>query len=179
MLIPMNTMRKRVSLPIKMRYSSKSLLLLVLSFQIACAQRGVDIHSLSSNVTVPQAQISASVKGDDIEVKVTLVNPGSSPFALLKWNLPGNGRLDGSLFAVTRDRKTIEYRGMEMKRAVSDADYIPLEPGRDYSTSIRLAQGYDVRPKGKYTIQYHAWNQVPDGSKVLSFESNAVEVNRQ
>src|SRR5438270_9110539 len=108
MLIPMNTMQRRVSLPIKMRYSSKSLLLLVLSFQIACDQRRADIHSLSSNVTVPQAQISASVKGDDIEVKVTLVNPGRSPFALLKWNLPGNGRLDGGLFAVTRDGKTIE-----------------------------------------------------------------------
>jgi hypothetical protein len=66
-----------------------------------------------------------------------------------------------------------------IKRAVSDTDYIPMEPGRVYASQIRLGQGYDVHPKGKYTIQYRAWNSSPDGKRVLSFESNVVEVNKQ
>jgi hypothetical protein len=172
-------MQKRVSLRIEKRYALRILLLLTLSLHLACAQREVGVRALSANTTTPQAQISAAVKGDDIEVKVTLVNCGSSPFALLKWNLPADGRLDAGMFEVSRDGKKVDYRGMEIKRAVSDADYVLLEPGRKYTTTIRLAQGYDIHPKGKYTIQYRTWNPVPDGSKVLSFESNVVEVDKQ
>jgi hypothetical protein len=153
--------------------------LLFISLVAACARREVDIKSLSANTTTPQAHISVVPKADDMEVKVILVNRGSVPFALLKWNLPADGRLDGSLFEVSRDGMKIEYRGMEIKRSVSGADYLPLEPGHEYSASIRLAQGYDVYSKGKYKIQYRTWNPVPDGSKVLHFESNIVEIEKQ
>jgi hypothetical protein len=151
----------------------------MISLQVGCARQQVDIRSLSANTTTPQPQISAAINADDIEVKVSLVNLGGSSFALLKWNLPEDGRLDGSLFDVSRDGTKIEYRGMEIKRSVSSADYFALEPGREYSSSIRLAQGYDVHSKGKYKIQYSAWNPVPDGSKVLHLESNVVEVEKQ
>ncbi len=164
---------------IEKHFPSRNLLFFVLSLQIACDQREVDIRSLSANTTTPQAQISVMAKGDDIEVKVTLVNRSSSQFALLKWNLPEDGHLDGSLFEVSRDGKKVDYQGMQIKRAVSEADYIPMKVGREYTTRIRLAQGYDVHPNGKYTIQYRTWNPVPDGSKVLFVESNVVGLQKE
>jgi hypothetical protein len=141
-------------------------------------RRGTKTRS-GQNTTTPEAHISAGVRGDDIELKLSLVNRGSSPFALLKWNLPADGRLDGSVFELSRDGKNVEYRGIEIKRAVTDACYIAMKPGREYTASIRLAQGYDVHPKGRYIIRYRTWNQVPDGTKVLSFESNVVEVDKE
>jgi hypothetical protein len=172
-------MQGRVFLRSEKYYPSRNWLLLMLVLPLGCSQREPDIQSLSTNTTTPQAQISAQAKGDDIDVRVTLVNRGSSPFALLKWNLPENGRLDGALFDVSRDGMRIEYRGIEVKRSVSDADYVRLKHGHEYTTSIWLAQGYDVSQRGKYKIQYHAWNPIPYGTKVLSFGSNVIEVDKQ
>jgi hypothetical protein len=174
-----NTMLRRAYLPVKKYFPSSICLPLMVSFLVACARPEVGIRSLSANTITPQAQISAAVNGNDIEVTVILVNRGITPFALLKWNLPEDGRLDGSLFDVTRDGTRIEYRGIEIKRSVSGTDYISLETGREYSSNILLAQGYDVQSKGKYKIQYRAWNPVPDGSKVLHFESNITELQKR
>jgi hypothetical protein len=126
----------------------------------------------------PEASISANAKSSDILVQLTIVNRGTNPFPLLKWNLPNDGRLTTSLFEIERDGRVVEYKGVMVKRAVTAADYMDLAPGRKYRASISLAQGYDVSPKGRYSIQYKAWNQSLAGSAVIPLTSNIVVVEK-
>jgi len=49
------------------------------------------------------ASITASIAGDDIVVTVVLANRATEAFPLLRWNLPADGRLTGSLFEVNRN----------------------------------------------------------------------------
>ena len=157
---------------------------LVLSFSESGCRGETPIGDAQSAVkgkwdgVTPEVTISATVKSSDIQVKVTIVNRGSSPFSLLTWNLPDDGRLTTNLFQVQRDGQVVEYKGLMVKREVTAADFIELRPGREYRANIRLAQGYEISPKGHYSIQYKAWNQSLAGDVVIPLASNLVTVEK-
>jgi hypothetical protein len=130
------------------------------------------------DIVTPETFISAELKSNDILVEVAVVNHGSNPFPLLRWNLPSDGRLTTNLFQVQRDGQVVEYKGLMVKRKVTAADFIELEPKREYRARISLAQGYDVNSKGRYSIQYRAWNQSLQGKPVISLSSNVVTVEK-
>jgi hypothetical protein len=111
----------------------------------------------------PDANITASVSGDDILVTVVVINHALEPFPPLRWNLPADGRLTGSLFEVDRNGESQPYVGEMVKRRVTADDYIFLQPGKEYKTTVDLEQGYDVKANGEYKIRYRAWNQLPGG----------------
>jgi hypothetical protein len=81
----------------------------------------------------------------------------------LRWNLPAAGRLTGSLFEMDRNGESQPYVGEMVKRRVTADDYIFLQPGKEYKTTVGLEQGYDVKANGEYNIRYRAWNQLPSG----------------
>jgi len=112
------------------------------------------------------ASITASIAGDDIVVTVVLANRATEAFPLLRWNLPADGRLTGSLFEVNRNGESQRYLGEMVKRRVTADDYLSLQPGKEYKTTIGLKQAYDVKANGQYTIKYRAWNQLPNGGFV-------------
>jgi hypothetical protein len=120
----------------------------------------------------PDANITASVSGDDIVVTVVVMNRAAEPFPLLRWNLPADGRLTGSLLEVDRNGESQPYVGEMVKRRVTADDYIFLQPGKEYKTTDGLEQGYDVKANGEHKIRYRAWNQLPDGG--LASISSAV-----
>ena len=122
----------------------------------------------------PDASITASVSGDDILVTVVLINQAAEPFPLLRWNLPADGRMTSSLFEVDRNGEQQEYVGEMVKRRVTRDDYLFLQPGKEYKTTVGLKQGYDVKANGEYKIRYRAWNQLPSGG--LATISSAVMI---
>lgn len=140
-------------------------------------------HSVSAqtegheSMNPPDANITASVSGDDILVTVVLINHATEPFPLLRWNLPADGRMTGSLFEVDRNGKQQEYVGEMVKRRVTADDYTFLQPGKEYKTTVGLKQGYDVKANGEYRIRYRAWNQLPGGG--LSTITSAVVMVRK
>lgn len=128
-----------------------------------------DSHVVAFITTKTHPEITLAViqnNEDDIVLRMTMVNRDEKAFPLLRWNLPEDGELTNALFEVTRNGAPVPYRGKMVKRSVSDQDYLQIKPGEQRSATIALAQGYDVKPRGRYTIQYRAWNQytrnIPD-----------------
>jgi hypothetical protein len=157
---------------------------LVLSFSESGCRRETPIGDAQSAAkgkgdgVLPDTIILASVKSSDILVEVTIVNRGSSPFPLLRWNLPDDGRLTTNLFQVQRDGQVVEYKGLMVKRTVTPSDFVKLRPGREYRANMSLTQGYEVGPKGHYSIRYKASNQSLEGNEVISLASNVVTVEK-
>jgi hypothetical protein len=125
----------------------------------------------------PDVNIPASVSEDDILVTVVVINHAAEPFPLLRWNLPADGRLTGSLFEVDRNGESQPYVGEMAKRRETANDYIFLQPGKEYKTRVCLEQGYDVKANGEYKIRHRAWNQLPGGG-LASISSAVVTVRK-
>jgi peptidyl-Lys metalloendopeptidase len=81
--------------------------------------------------------------------------------------------LTNSLFEITRDGKPVEYHGRMVKRQVTTSDYIRMKPGK-YSATISLAQAYDVKPPGHYTVRYSVFNQM-----TVPIDSNELVIERK
>jgi hypothetical protein len=128
-------------------------------------------------MNAPKAIITASLELEDIRVEIALTNRSSTPFPLLKWNLPSNGELTSDLFEVERNGQSESYKGKLVKRRVTADDYIWLQPGKEYRTTINLQQGYDVRLPGRYEIAYRAWNQLRTGG-VVAIASPKITIER-
>jgi hypothetical protein len=155
------------------------LLLTALSGCSATTSRGVDseMATRAETTTAPEVRLSLVRADDDIVIQVTMTNRQESPFRLLKWNLPPDGTLTTALFAVSRNGKPVEYTGKMIKRTVMADDYMVLDSGRNYSTKVGLASAYDVKPKGRYIIQYVASNQT-DSGKIIPITSNEIVVEK-
>jgi peptidyl-Lys metalloendopeptidase len=136
------------------------MLLLIVAATLSGYARDAHVVAFITAQTQPEITLAVVTNdGDDIVLRVTMVNRDSKVFPLLRWNLPGDGELTNALFELSRNGKPVPYRGKMVKRSVSEKDYLQLKPGEERSAMIALAQGYDTKPKGTYKIRYHAWNQ--------------------
>jgi peptidyl-Lys metalloendopeptidase len=103
--------------------------------------------------------VTARRAAGDIVVTLTLANRSQSPFGVLRWNLPRDGKLTAPLFVVARGGLEVPYKGPVVKRAIDAASYETLAPGASATVQIGLEQAYDVDSPGTYTIVYRAPNQ--------------------
>jgi len=130
----------------------------------------------AESMPAPEARINAGVDSGDIIVRVILINHGDRLYPLLKWDLPEDGKLSSPLFDVFRDGRQLKYNGVVVKRRVTRDSYLYLHPVSQYESIIGLKQAYDVAPAGKYTIRYHAWNQVSGANlQITSPETTIVK----
>ncbi len=91
---------------------------------------------------------------DDVVASVTLENRSSRTVLVPRWLVPG-ARLDGRLFAVTRDGQPVSYLGRLVKRAApTAADFIALAPGATLSGVSELTKHYDMSAGGEYIVAY-------------------------
>jgi hypothetical protein len=127
------------------------------------------------NFSAPQVRVISNSEfvRSDIVVRVTMINRGPGAFRLLRWNLPADGDLTNSLFEITRNGKPLGYRGRMVKRRVTAADYIRMEPDKPYSAEISLAQAYETGPRGRYKVRYSAYNQTAEDAKKMEL----IEIN--
>jgi len=124
------------------------------------------------------------VEEDDIVVQVTITNHGDTPYRLLEWNLPEDGTMTKPLFRVYRGNSEIPFRPqVVVDQEIDDGDYETIQAGGTSSATIRLARAYDVRPEGRYRVQYEALNQLraekPAGQSTEWLRSKAVVVQRR
>lgn len=99
---------------------------------------------------------TAFAADESVPVVVSIRNEGKAAARVLRWLTPLDGVTD-DLFAVTIDGKPIEYIGADYKRAApTDKDYITLQPGETYETTVDLAGYYDLSQTGFYQVSYRA-----------------------
>jgi peptidyl-Lys metalloendopeptidase len=116
-----------------------------------CAGAATAADGVSVTLTPERAALG---KSDDVVLKVTFTNTGSTPQTLLKWRLPFD-EIEAPLFDITRDGNPVRYLGMQAKRAAPlDADYLVLQPGASRSARVELSALYDMSVTGAYTVRY-------------------------
>ena len=93
---------------------------------------------------------------ESVPVNVSIRNDGKTSIRILRWLTPFDGVKD-DLFAVTIDGKSVEYIGPDYKRpAPTEKDYITLEAGESFQTTVDLAGYYDLSQTGFYQVSYQA-----------------------
>jgi peptidyl-Lys metalloendopeptidase len=120
---------------------------LLLTTVAGAAQKGGAVVSLS----VEQGAFDSS---QDVFVIVTISNPTAEPVKVLKWFTPVQG-VEESLFVITRDGQPVAYTGPLIKRpAATSQDYLSLKSGESISSTVNLAEYYDLSQSGQYEISY-------------------------
>jgi peptidyl-Lys metalloendopeptidase len=93
-------------------------------------------------------------RSDEVLVRVTLHNPGSTPLFVLRWHTPV-GPIEAPLFEVLRDGQPVRYLGIQAKRrAPGPADYLRLDPGASLSSTVELSALYEMNVTGPYQLRY-------------------------
>ena len=85
-------------------------------------------------------------------VEVVLTNTSNKIVRVPKYQLP-LGELQAKLFSISRDGEQVAYEGPMIKRGLPLAsDFAILRPGQSYKSVMTLADAYDMRKSGTYTI---------------------------
>ncbi len=104
-------------------------------------------------------------------VEVILTNTSNKIARVPKYQLP-LGELEAKLFSISRDGEAVAYEGPMIKRGLPQAsDFAILRPGQSYRSVVQLADAYDMRKSGTYTITLASAMQhasMSDGSMLKS-----------
>ncbi len=85
-------------------------------------------------------------------VEVILTNTSNKVARVPRYQLP-MGDIEAKLFQVSRDGQPVAYEGPMIKRGLPSAsDFAILRPGQSVRSVIQLADAYDMRKGGTYTV---------------------------
>jgi len=87
-------------------------------------------------------------------VEVILTNTSNKVARVPRYQLP-LGDLQAKLFQVSRDGQPVAYEGPMIKRGLPTAsEFAILQPGQSIRSVVQLADAYDMRKSGTYTITF-------------------------
>ncbi|MBN1210283.1 MAG: peptidase M35 [Myxococcaceae bacterium] len=110
-----------------------------------------DLRNVTATLSVEKASFSAS---ESALVTITLHNEGRHAVKLLRWETAVDG-LEEPLLQVMRDGEPVAYEGPHFKRAAARAeDFLVLTPGERLTSTVDLAEFYDLSKSGSYTLRY-------------------------
>lgn len=103
------------------------------------------------SLSVAQSDFDSS---QDVLVSVTISNPTKHTVKVLKWFTPADG-VEEPLFDVKLNGEPVAYMGAHYKRpAATGKDYISLKAGESFTSTVNLADYYDLSQSGQYDIAY-------------------------
>jgi peptidyl-Lys metalloendopeptidase len=115
-------------------------------------------------------RVSMFANGDGA-VEVILTNTSDKIARVPKYQLP-LGELEAKLFSISRDGEAVAYEGPMIKRGLPQAsDFAILRPGQSVRSVVQLADAYDMRKGGTYTITLASpmqYASMSDGSMLKS-----------
>lgn len=124
----------------------------VLAVCVACLVSGPGLAAPALRCTV--AAPASVVAGEPVKLRFTLANPGPLPLAMLRWDTPFEGVWLAPFVDVSRDGRTVPYRGAVVRRRAPDPTaYLRIEAGASASTEIELEPAYNVSMPGRYRVQ--------------------------
>ena len=111
--------------------------------------------------------LRVSMYAVDGGVEVILTNTSNKIARVPRYQLP-MGDIEAKLFQVSRDGQAVAYEGPMIKRGLpTAADFAILQPGQSIRSKIQLADAYDMRKSGTYSITLNSALQhasMSDGS---------------
>jgi hypothetical protein len=143
---------------VRRRWSWLAILVVSLAVPSAAMARATSLPAGDAEADlVTTIQISSVTEAGAVPtVRFTARNVSSKPVEVLAWDLPGV-RQSADILAVTRGGERVKYRGRLVKQApATRADYLRLAPGDSYTTTVELADDYDLSLPGDYVVRLAA-----------------------
>lgn len=126
---------------------------------------GIDV-----NLSMAKTQLNAT---DAVMVEVSYTNVTNQAIRLLKHGTALEGWLSANIFSVNQNGKAMPYTGALLKRVKPRiSDYIVLQPRQTISGTVDLAQGYDIRVKGRYSVNTNSRVQAKGLLSPFGFKPN-------
>lgn len=97
---------------------------------------------------------STAAAGGPVRIRFTLENVSSQPLWVLTWYTPLEG-INGEIFGVTRDGRSLPYEGRMVKRGPAQPEeYVHIEAGGVASREVDLSTSYDLSQPGSYRVEF-------------------------
>jgi peptidyl-Lys metalloendopeptidase len=142
----------------------------VVAFLAFASSASAGVRGLSVTLSSPANFVGAA---EDVMVRVTYQNNSAEDLYLLRWETPLKG-IEGNLFDVRVDGRSVPYTGRLYKRAAPTAeDYVRIPAGGSVSADVELSSVYEMSRTGEYAIRYRAAVQDTlrgDGAKVSTLQ---------
>lgn len=140
--------------------SFRVLVVLVLWLSLAAAPA---IAGVLSSELFP-VHDSVTHAGEGVSFRFTLTNIGNEDVFILSYETPLRG-FERDLMRVWRDGEPIPYTGLlALRIGPSEDDWIRLPAGESVSGEFDLAESYDLRRSGTYTVQFQSLVHIFRGS---------------
>lgn len=119
---------------------------------LAAAIAAATVASAAAPVTGSNPLRVSMFAAGNGNVEVILTNTGNKTARVPRYQLP-LGDIEAKLFRISRDGQPVAYEGPMIKRGLPSAsDFAILRPGQSIRSTVQLADAYDMRKGGTYTI---------------------------
>ncbi|MGS2738256.1 hypothetical protein [Sinomicrobium sp. M5D2P17] len=127
-----------------------------------------DIMQISSVQTTISTNKDVYKTGEPIELSLEVKNTGNKPYTFLPWGTPLENKFTGGCLKVADNNGAIDYKGIMVKRvSPTEKDSITLETGKTAVGKVNLLDGYKLKEKGIYTIQFEeTYNGLPASNTI-------------
>ena len=136
---------------------SKVFALLIAGMCASCSSPGQSVQEIQNVEKMNTEALSIGIEsGSKQRVAFYVVNNTPSDIQMLVWNTPFEKILSADIFTFTRDGERTEYLGRMVKRGTPSSDnYLKIPAGEKLSSSMDIADYYDVSEAGKYTVTFN------------------------
>lgn len=111
-------------------------------------------------VDISPVRDSVANAGEGVALRFTVTNPTSEDIFILAYETPLQG-FERDLLQVRRDGEPIPYIGLlALRIGPAEQDWLRIPAGESITGEFDLAQGYDLRRPGTYTIGFQGRLQV-------------------
>ena len=125
-------------------------------------------------------KLSVEIKRDVIEATLLFINNTDKKLYLDGMTLCWDNKIERDIFEIIDDNgEEVTYIKSIKNRIVRPEDYVQLNIGDQFKTTVNIKEAYDVQKGGKYIIQYSTYNPSsydPDDYALIKIESNKVEI---
>jgi peptidyl-Lys metalloendopeptidase len=118
---------------------------------------GVATSAVAAQLAVsisPAVDKSVVTPAEGAMVRFVITNTSDRELSFLRYNTPLGG-FESNLFLVEKDGKTVPYIGkLAMRLGPTPDDWVTIAEGESVEALVNLAEAYDLRTGGNYTIRY-------------------------
>lgn len=130
-------------------------------------------HKRTKPAAAVEVDLTVNTQSGGVMVGLLFVNQTSTRVFLEKINACSDGRIENNVFQLRSAGRQIDYTGRLTKRGrLLPEDYIPLDPGKTFTTQVDLTTAYAFLPGAhNYSVHYFALHSFPDRDGFIAIES--------
>lgn len=124
--------------------------------------------------------LSVEERGNDLIASLLFKNNTTSKLYLDGMTLCWKNKIERNMFVIIdQNNSKASYLGSIKNRMIRQEDFVQLERGGEFKSTVNISEVYGVKRGSNYTIQYATYNPSsydPKDETIIKMESNKVEV---